>query len=369
MDDEMDQYSQLPKEFDRLGLTDLFEGISVAGDRFYVVERLFASGKVSQEYRGLLRLLYLGESVAQSDLKPFIELIQLLADAGIVITEDGIVNSTGLVLNRYRGVWIVADAPRSNPKRYFGPDSLGLARRLSPRPGKRGLDLCAGSGIQSLIMAAGGMLVTSVEISAEACATNVLNSRLNGLDGAIQTVQGNLYEKLEPDGKYDYIVANPPLVPIPNGLEYPFVGDGGFDGCRVSNEIVEKLPVYLSDDGTALMVGMMACADGDSLDAVSLVRVIMNSELSGTMTLLGYDEVYPCSSFVEGVAWSAYLANPTRWTSVDEAIDDVYELYRNDHTVGVYYYVLRLRKGSPQDQGLMIIDNSNKKPCSEAWLI
>lgn len=69
---------------------DLFEGLSVAGDRFYVVERLFASGKVSQEYRGLLRLLYLGESVAQSDLKPFIELIQLLADAGIVIPEDGI---------------------------------------------------------------------------------------------------------------------------------------------------------------------------------------------------------------------------------------------------------------------------------------
>lgn len=71
------------------------------------------------------------------------------------------------------------------------------------------------------------------------------------------------------------------LVPDLTVLEYPFVGDGGFDGCRVSNEIVEKLPVYLSDDGTALMVGMMACADGDSLDAVSLVRVIMNSELSG----------------------------------------------------------------------------------------
>ena len=47
MDDKMDQYSQLSKEFDRVGLTDLLEGISVAGDRFYVVERLFASGKVN----------------------------------------------------------------------------------------------------------------------------------------------------------------------------------------------------------------------------------------------------------------------------------------------------------------------------------
>lgn len=68
----------------------MFEGISVAGNRFYVVERLFASGKVSQDYRGSLRLLHLGEYVAQSDLKPFSELIQLLADAGIVIPEDGI---------------------------------------------------------------------------------------------------------------------------------------------------------------------------------------------------------------------------------------------------------------------------------------
>lgn len=369
MDDEMDQYSQLSEELDVVGVTDLFEGISVVGDRFCVVEQLFASGKVSQRYRGILRLLYLGEPVAQADLKPFTELIQLLVDAGIVVSEDGIVSSRGLVLNRYRGVWIVADAPQPNPKRYFGPDSLGLARRLSPRPGKKGLDLCAGSGIQSLIMAAGGMTVTSVEINAETCATNVLNSKLNGLDGVIQTVHGNLYEKLEPDAKYDYIVANPPLVPIPSGFEYPFVGDGGFDGCRVSNEIIEKLPDYLSDGGTALMVGMMACVDGGCLDSVSLVRAIMNSELSGTICLLGYDEVYPCSPFVEGVAWSAYLANPARWTSVDEAIDDVYELYRNEHTSGVYYYVLRLRKGGSLDRGLNIIDNSNKKPCSKAWLI
>lgn len=47
----MDQCSQLSIEFDRLGLTDLLEGISAAGDRFYLVEHLFASGKVNQEYR------------------------------------------------------------------------------------------------------------------------------------------------------------------------------------------------------------------------------------------------------------------------------------------------------------------------------
>lgn len=47
----MDQCSQLSIEFGRLGLTDLLEGISVAGDRFYLVEHLFASGKVNQEYR------------------------------------------------------------------------------------------------------------------------------------------------------------------------------------------------------------------------------------------------------------------------------------------------------------------------------
>lgn len=51
MDDKMDQYSQLSKEVDRVGLTDLLDGISVAGDRFYVVEHLFASGKGNQEYR------------------------------------------------------------------------------------------------------------------------------------------------------------------------------------------------------------------------------------------------------------------------------------------------------------------------------
>lgn len=37
MDDKMDQYSQLSKEFDRVGLTDLLDGISVAGIGFMLL--------------------------------------------------------------------------------------------------------------------------------------------------------------------------------------------------------------------------------------------------------------------------------------------------------------------------------------------
>ena len=62
---------------------------------------------------------------------------------------------------------------------------------------------------------------------------------------------------------------------------------GGFDGCRVSNEIIEKLPDYLSDDGTALMVGMMACADKDSLDAVSIVQDINEQRVVGNDVFAG----------------------------------------------------------------------------------
>lgn len=366
---DTENYRRVLEELNKAGVTDLFESIPTDGDRSYFVDKVLSMGKVDCRYVNLLKLLFLGESVRADELRPFSCLMDALKEVKILTEKGEMASLNGLVLNRYRGVWILTDRPLPNPKRYFGPDSLGLARRIVPQPGKRGLDLCAGSGIQSLIMAAGGMHVTSVEIDGDAIKTNLVNKKLNGLDSLIETKQGDLFRSLSEADQFDYIVANPPLVPIPLGLAYPFVGDGGPDGCDVTNRIIEELPDHLGKNGTALMIGMISWDGRSSLESASVVKATKNNRLSGTMTLLGFDEVYPNAPIVEGVAWSAYLSNPGRWPSIDSAMDDVYKLYCREGTAGVYYYVLRLRKDSGGHDVLQVIDHASKIPCTRPWMI
>lgn len=362
-------YRRVLFELDKAGVTDLFESIPTDGDRFYVAEKMLSLGKVDCRYVNLLRMLFLGESLRREELQSFNHLMDALKEVNILATNDGMAGLNGLVLNRYRGVWFLTDCPLPSPKRYFGPDSLGLARRIVPQPGKRALDLCAGTGVQSLILASGGMHVTSVEIDGDAFSTNVVNINLNGLNCSITAKQGDLFECLSQNEQFDYIVANPPLVPVPCGLEYPFVGNGGQDGCDVLNRIIEGLPDYLSENGTALIIGMIAWDGRGSLESTSVVKTVNGAGLLGTMTLLGFDEVYPNSPIVEGVAWSAYLSSPESWTTIDAAMDNVYKLYRSDRTVGVYYFLLRLRKGGGGRGTISVIDHANRRSCTGAWMI
>ncbi len=37
--------------------------------------------------------------------------------------------------------------------------------------------------------------------------------------------------------RFDLICMNPPLLPIPSGLGYPFIGDGGPDGLAVTRRV------------------------------------------------------------------------------------------------------------------------------------
>lgn len=366
---DAENHRHVLEELDKAGATDLFESIPTDGDRSYVVNKMLSMRKIDHRYVNLIKLLFLGESLRKDELRPFSPLMDALKEIKILTEKDEMASLNGLVLNRYRGVWILTDRPLPNPKRYFGPDSLGLARRIVPQPGKRGLDLCAGSGIQSLIMAAGGMHVTSIEINGDAFRTNLVNKKLNELDSLIETKQGDLFNCLSKTDQFDYIVANPPLVPIPHGLAYPFVGDGGPDGCSVTNRIIEELPDHLDENGTVLMIGMISWDGRSSLESTSVVKNAKNSKLSGTMTLLGFDEVYPNAPIVEGVAWSAFLSSPGSWPSIDSAMDDVYKLYSYEGTVGIYYYVLRLRKSNGSCDVLQVIDHANRTPCTRPWMI
>jgi methylase of polypeptide subunit release factors len=59
-----------------------------------------------------------------------------------------------------------------------------------------------------------------------------------------------------PQGAYDRITCNPPLLPIPPGVPYPAIGDGGFDGLQFVERIFGELETRLAEQGKCLLLGL-----------------------------------------------------------------------------------------------------------------
>ncbi|MCZ4093466.1 methyltransferase [Sinorhizobium psoraleae] len=203
----------------------------------------------------LISLFQLGGSATDAELAalPQEALATLRAESLLKAAGDGWWLG-GLMLMPAQGLWLLCHMAKPNPTLYFGDDSIGLALRLSAEPDQAVLDLCAGPGIQTLRAAQMGARVTAVEINPVAAALARLNAAANGLGERIDVRIGDLYKVLG-DERFDRIIANPPLLPIPDDLPYPFVGHGGPDGLNITRRIIEGLPERLTARGNARLIG------------------------------------------------------------------------------------------------------------------
>jgi len=104
------------------------------------------------------------------------------------------------------------------------------------------------------------MRVTGCEIDERAVLLSGVNARLNGVQDRVHPLRSDLYAEL-PEGSFDVVVANPPMVAVPAGIPYPFVGDGGPDGFGVILRIIEGLPGRLAPRGAAYTLGVASAGD------------------------------------------------------------------------------------------------------------
>ena len=142
----------------------------------------------------------------------------------------------------------------NNPCPYIGPDSYWLARRVVNKVHGKVLDLCTGSGIQAILSAKQAESVVAVDIDKTALEIAKFNAILNNVDDRIDFRCGNLYEVLDSE-KFDYILSNPPFVPIPEEVDFSICGDGGESGKDLINFILNGYKKYLSPGGMGIMVG------------------------------------------------------------------------------------------------------------------
>lgn len=141
-------------------------------------------------------------------------------------------------------------------------ECLALARQGfgAATAGPRVLDIGVGSGNLTVAIAKHlpAAQVTAVDRSAEAIALASANAERHGVAERVRFVEGNLFEPLADDERFDFIVSNPPYIAhedlgsLPIGVRQyePLLAlDGGPGGFEVFERLVEGARQQLTPGG------------------------------------------------------------------------------------------------------------------------
>jgi hypothetical protein len=222
-----------------------------------VLMRLTASG--SPEHN-LIRLFKLGQAVSNEAARAALAPISLadLIDLGLlrqmgsnVIAEAALSpDNDALYLAHDFDPSFIGEPAVINHVLEAGPSSQTLAALTVRRKGEHMLDLCAGSGIQSLLAAKHCSDVIATDINRRALNFAGLNTRLNGIRN-IALRHGNLYEPVA-GSRFDLVVANPPYIVSPSS-HYTY-RDSGLPGDRVCEKVIREAPAFLSEGGYGVVL-------------------------------------------------------------------------------------------------------------------
>lgn len=121
--------------------------------------------------------------------------------------------------------------------------------------GKRLFEPFAGSGaLGFMALRVGAQHVDFLDINPRAAAFHLENARLNQLSASrFRSIEGDI-ATFEPERRYDLILANPPFVPTPEGIEGTITSNGGPEGNRFVEILLKRLEEFLEPDGEALIL-------------------------------------------------------------------------------------------------------------------
>lgn len=253
----------LLKKIDYVFFIKTARGVGDFIDPWYV-EKLMKKIILKSEnpYKKTLLLLQMGYSAEYDEIVKEIgeSDVETMIASGLWKKNGNLVETNNYVVLTYQGLILVTEinpwyetCTNRNTNVYIGNDSLRLAENIVFKKGAEVLDLCSGTGIQGLLAAKSAKKVVSVEMNPAAIPITQFNIRLNHLEDVVELREGNLYDVIKEGEKFDFIYANPPFIPVADGVVYPICGAGGEDGRMVLDRIIESMPKYLKPKGEAII--------------------------------------------------------------------------------------------------------------------
>lgn len=247
--------------------------------------------KLPSEIVDIVRFYIMGMPIKIQDLLNYLdkEIIDYFVDMKIFKSDNGYIWLNNYLLVSYHNCYLIVSNVYYYPtctdrtsSPYIGQDTFWLSDLIINRVSGRILDLCTGSGIQAIIAAKTSTHVDAVDIDNHALVIAQINAIINGVEEKISFYMSNLYEAIG-DVKYDYILSNPPFIPIPNNVEFPLAGDGGCDGKAIIRRILSGVKHHLNRDGQVIMIGQTIGNDKE---------VFLNSELKDYLSEISYNIYY-----------------------------------------------------------------------------
>lgn len=353
------------------GLSDLLDGLDPSFISSFSIVNFMQHDKIDKRLLKLALLLLANEVIPKSEFNGAqVEgVIRYLLNDGILLEEDGLLSTRGLVLNKYRGVWFFAEQYSAHSQAYFGPDSIALAKRLMPSTGKKALDVCAGTGIQSLILAKYKMHVTSIESNINIKHLYKYNAKINNVSDDVNLVVKEAGSYLDScSEKFDYVVSNPPLVSIPEQIPYPLTGNGGLYGIDITLKIITNLSKILNMWGEALILGLTPSNVPGLSEQHPLIKKLKSINLSCVITILSIEKLSSTSEYIQSVAISSYCYDRTQFISESDCSNQLYKAFKDKKLQYMIQFTLRIIKNNKGSE-ILIYDHSGKSKRSQLWMI
>ena len=138
---------------------------------------------------------------------------------------------------------------------------------------KRVFEPFAGSGaLGFMALKAGARHVDFLDINPRAADFQRENAALNQFSSGQFTAITADVADFAPGRKYDLILANPPFVPTPEGIEGTMTSNGGPEGSRFVAILLERLEAFLEPGGRALIYVFQFAKDARPLIVELLAR-------------------------------------------------------------------------------------------------
>ncbi len=296
------------------------------------------------ELRAACELFCLGRRVSLRSLS------EGLRDAALKLEPSGIVRTLGesictssLSLYVIQGLLYFAETPGPLISLYYGEDSIALATRLDLLRPLRGkvLDLCSGPGIQGILAAALGCDVTAVEINPVAASVARCNATLNGCVEKYCVVEASIddFFSSKSVGVYNRVYANPPLVPVPEGMPYALVGAGGVDGLKITRSIIGHACDILAPGGELITIGLSGGNEHGPYVADAVDSIVSQTPLRAVLSVLSRCPV------AAGSKWLDLITRSVDGYALERGYSEPHEVMSAYHSAGiseVYSFALTL---------------------------
>ncbi|MDD9936607.1 MAG: methyltransferase [Myxococcales bacterium] len=141
--------------------------------------------------------------------------------------------------------------------------------------GRRVFEPFAGSGILGLMaLRLGAGHVDFLDINPRACEFQRDNAWRNGFAADRFVAHLGSIEDFEPEAPFDLVLANPPFVPTPPGVEGTLTSAAGADGNELVDVLLQRMGTLLEPDGEAFIYTMQLLANGTPLLAPRLQELL-----------------------------------------------------------------------------------------------